>query len=252
MGELNIHQRINAIQKEVEYIKRGQIDKGTGVLYDEVIAKSRALFVEHGVLIVPDLIADNHRATEKNKAYIYEGFYRVSYINIDNPEDRFYTDVRGDAIDTGDKGPGKSLTYAVKASMVKVLLLETGINDESRSAEPQLYSKDQFTIYHDLINDQKAFELYCFSQTVSEEMTTSLYNSFPDGKKTSGKKEYSALMTKGLTDFQNLIDTVDQMADKEDIAITEELDDLGDLEKRVVAGRLQPSTIKYLKSLKDK
>lgn len=251
MGELNIYQKINEVRKEVEYVKRGSAGQGTGVLYDEVVALARDSMVNHGILVTTDFISDNSRLTDPKKSYIYEAFIKVWYVNCDNPSDKFSTDIVAHAMDGGDKAPGKALTYATKASLVKVLLLETGINDESRTAQPVIYAKDQFDFYHDLVTDKNAIGLFCFSRTISEEVNTSLYNSFPDGKKSSGKKEVNELTMRGAKDVQDLVVTLDQMASNEDIAITEEVEGFGDIEKRVIGSLLQPSTVKFIKQCKE-
>ena len=40
MSELNIYQRINAVRKEIEYVKIVSAGQEQGVIYDEVIALS--------------------------------------------------------------------------------------------------------------------------------------------------------------------------------------------------------------------
>ena len=251
MGEVNIYQKVNEVRKEVDYVKRGSSGQGTGVLYDEVVALARNSMVNHGIIVTTDFISDNSRLTDPKKSYIYEAFIKVWYVNCDNPDDKFSTDIVAHAMDGGDKAPGKALTYATKASLVKVLLLETGINDESRTADPINYAKDQFDFYHDLIRDQNAIGLFCFTRTISEEVNNSLYNSFPDGKKSSGKKEANALIMKGAKDVQELVVILDNMAVSEDIAITEEVEGFGDIEKRIIGQKLQSSTVKFIKQCKE-
>lgn len=51
MSDLNIYQRINAVQKKVAYIKRGSAGQGTGVLYDEVVSEIRKEMVAQGIVI---------------------------------------------------------------------------------------------------------------------------------------------------------------------------------------------------------
>jgi len=149
MSELNIYQRINAVMKEVEYVKRGSAGQGTGVLYDEVIAQLRASLIKHGIIVVTEKFGESRARTTAKGHYVYECDFSVKYINMDNPEDCFNTVVEAHAMDTGDKATGKAITYATKASLVKVFSIETGENDESR-AEMQDLS---------LITEEKAQEL---------------------------------------------------------------------------------------------
>ena len=52
------------------------------------------------------------------------------FINADDPEDRFSIKTYAHSDDTTDKGPGKAYTYAVKMALLKVLMLESGDNEE--------------------------------------------------------------------------------------------------------------------------
>lgn len=131
---MNIFQRINAVMKDIDYIKRGSAGQGTGVLYDEVIAGLQPLLVEHGIVVAVDFIADTSRTNPKG-SYIYEGYFDVHYINIDKPEDKLTCKIVAHAMDSGDKAPGKAITYACKIAHLKTFGYETGENDESRVAE---------------------------------------------------------------------------------------------------------------------
>lgn len=132
---LNIYQRINKVISECLYVQRGSAGQGTGVLYDEVISLLQPLLTKHGIVIITEKTGTARCRDNKKGNYIYECDFNVSYINIDNPEDKFTHLVESHASDAGDKAPGKAITYAAKISMVKVFQIETGINDESREEE---------------------------------------------------------------------------------------------------------------------
>ena len=88
MSELNIYQRINAIMRDENiYLKKGSAGQGTGAQYDELIAVLAPKLTEHGIVVSVDKIAARSRETKKG-GYIYEADFKVSYINIDKPEDR--------------------------------------------------------------------------------------------------------------------------------------------------------------------
>ncbi len=132
----NIYQRINAIMKDQSiYIKKGSAGQGTGAQYDEIISVLAPLLTKHGIVVTVDKVGDARARETKKGAYIYEGDFNVSYINIDNPEDILVTFVESHAQDGGDKAPGKANTYATKTSMLKVFGIETGDKEESRSEE---------------------------------------------------------------------------------------------------------------------
>lgn len=128
----NIYQRIRDVISEGLYIKRGSAGQGTGVLYDEVIAVLTPHLTKHGIVFNVEKVGEGRSRANAKGNYIYESDFNVHYINIDNPEDRFTTLVEAHAMDSGDKAPGKAITYATKISLLKVFQIETGENDESR------------------------------------------------------------------------------------------------------------------------
>jgi hypothetical protein len=129
----NIYQRISAIMAEGIYIKKGNAGQGTGVLYDEVISILNKLMVKYGVVSATEKHGESRsRAAGKNGNYVYECDFVVSLINIDNPQDKVSVRVEAHAMDSGDKAPGKAITYATKTALLKLFSIETGINDESR------------------------------------------------------------------------------------------------------------------------
>lgn len=132
MSDKNIYQRINAVMGDISYVKRGSAGQGTGVLYDEVIADLQPLLIQHGIVVKVDFLADQSRNNAKGN-YVYEGYFQVSYINMDVPTDFFTSNVVAHAMDAGDKAPGKAITYAAKIAHLKTFGYETGDNDESRS-----------------------------------------------------------------------------------------------------------------------
>ena len=69
------------------------------------------------------------------KMGLYSGTYQFTFVNIDNPDEKFTATVQAHANDNGDKAPGKALSYAAKSVLLKVFCLETGENDESREEQ---------------------------------------------------------------------------------------------------------------------
>jgi len=158
MSDLNIYQRINAVMKDVKYVKKdGQISGGganyKAVTHDQVVSVARAALVEHGVMIYPNqlkgefLIRRDLSATPPVKMGLYSGTYEINFVGIDKG-DKLTVTVESHANDNGDKAPGKCLTYATKAAILKVLVLETGESDESREE-----MADTDTITSDQVNE---------------------------------------------------------------------------------------------------
>ncbi len=141
----NIYQRINAIQKEVGYVKK-DTEVGFGnntykaVSHDAVLASLREQLVEKNIIVVPqqrDLGSTLKTGeTAKGKDWIlFRALYDIKYICADNPTDFLVVSVEGHGEDQNDKADGKAITYACKMAHLKLFLLATGINDEERMEE---------------------------------------------------------------------------------------------------------------------
>lgn len=119
----NVYQRILGIMSELSYIQKG--DKQVNnqyryVSHDQVTAKLHPLLVKYRVLMIPSV--DKH--TQEGNRTMVEQFVYV--VNVDRPEDQFMLKTFGYGVDSGDKGPGKAMSYAFKMAALKALSLETG------------------------------------------------------------------------------------------------------------------------------
>ena len=157
MEKPNIYQRINAIMKEGVYLKKGSAGQGSGVQYDELISVIAPLLAKNGIVVTSEKKGESRSRTNTKGHYIFESDFYITYINIDNPQDRFTTITEGHAMDSGDKAPGKSITYATKISMLKVFGIESGDNEESRAEQRDinLISPEQIDQLVNLLCDEK-------------------------------------------------------------------------------------------------
>lgn len=126
---LNIHQRLQAIQGEVSYVKKdkeisfGKAGGYTVVGHDAVTKLVHPLLVKHGVNVIPTV---TNTVQEGNRTHLELTF---DWVNVDNPDDRFQTQSIGYGIDAQDKGVGKAWSYAQRYTFLKTLHLETGDRD---------------------------------------------------------------------------------------------------------------------------
>lgn len=119
----NIFMKILNIMGELDYIEKG--DKTVNgqyrfVSHDQVTEKIHHLLVKHKVTPVPtvkEIRQDNNR-TVVNLA--------VSFVNAECPSDLFTIEFPGYGIDSGDKGPGKAISYAYKYALLKTFNISTG------------------------------------------------------------------------------------------------------------------------------
>lgn len=153
---MNLHQRLNEVRKKVEYIKKDKsVDTYKAVTHDLVVAMTRTHMIEFGVLTFPEQLSGcmgpqtmkaskDGNSQVPNSMRLYEGEYNIWFVNIDDPKnDREAVRVHAHAMDNGDKAPGKAVTYATKAAILKMLSIETGEDDESRVEHLKTITEEQ-------------------------------------------------------------------------------------------------------------
>jgi len=153
-GDWNVLQRINGVMGEINYIKKNRtVGKGNmsykATSHDDVTKATHPLMKKYGLVVIPmlvsDEVVDTGTITSSGTPIIrYEAIYDIFFINKDDPNDKVFARVRAHANDQGDKAPGKALSYAVKNALLKVLMLETGEDDEERiDASPGPLTKSE-------------------------------------------------------------------------------------------------------------
>lgn len=138
--EWNIYQRINWVRSQIGYVQKTKTVSGQGykaVTHDEVTGMVRAHLIKAGVNTVQTLMESTFEDTgQKTKSgtpiYLYTGDYLVSFVNSDDPEDLLILSIEAQALDFGDKAPGKAMSYAKKYAYLKTFDIETGEDEESR------------------------------------------------------------------------------------------------------------------------
>jgi len=146
---LNIYQRINEVRKKISYLKKDATVTGyKAVTHDHVTASIRDHLVTFGIVIVPRQTswetADTGKATSKGTPYTrFEGDYEFDVVNVDDPKDMFTGKVHAHAEDQGDKGPGKAISYALKAFELKLFNIESGEDDEERPEQELVKLSDE-------------------------------------------------------------------------------------------------------------
>ena len=157
--KLNIYEKMSLITDEIGVIEKNlnvQVNKNASykavserdVLYNvKPIEKKYRVYsypaereiVDRDTLVketeFTDSRTDNTTITRTNSLFMrIETIYR--FVNIDNPDEFVETMVYGDGVDTGDKAPGKAMTYADKYALMKAYKLSTG-DDPDKDASPE-------------------------------------------------------------------------------------------------------------------
>ena len=162
METKNIYQKMSAITNELGVVAKNlSVDMGKGKSYKAVQEKDildavKPLEEKYGVYSYPldsritdsDVLVKENDYGKTNTLFMrLERTYR--FVNIDNPED--YVDIKsyGDGLDTGDKAPGKAMTYADKYALMKAYKIATG-DDPDKDASPENgYSKTNKETYRE-------------------------------------------------------------------------------------------------------
>lgn len=138
---MNIFKRINEVRKAIDKVSKDKKVEGyMAVTHDNVTALTREHLVTHGIVIVPKLISERTvptgTFTSRETPFIrYEATYQFDVVNADDPADMFSAVIGAHAIDHGDKAPGKVLSYAKKALILKLLELESVSEEEGRQEQ---------------------------------------------------------------------------------------------------------------------
>lgn len=169
---MNIYQKLNNVRKAVPYIKKDKKIHGyQAVTHDQVTAHIHDACVENGVFIIPtqingSLSSSGMQTSKGITITLYQAEYIVAFVNMDDPNDKVEISVHAHANDTGDKAPGKALSYAVKYAALKVLMLETGDDEESRvegeRAKKEKIGEDQVKWINDKI-EEYGIDEYAFT-----------------------------------------------------------------------------------------
>ena len=139
--------------QEVKYVQKDATVQGyKAVTHDQLVSNARQSLVDNGVAIAVSQI-DGEIVDTVGKMRLYRGKYSIKAVNIDTPSDYIPLEIEAHAFDNGDKAPGKCATYATKTAILKLLWLETGENDESRTEVKEVINKEQCIELAKLINN---------------------------------------------------------------------------------------------------
>ena len=150
----NIFQRMAAISDELGVVaKNTVVNAGSKNSYKavserDIIDAVKPLEAKYRVYSYPsdrEILESDNLEKENNYGKTTSFFTRVrtvyTFVNIDNPEDRFSTIVFSEGIDAGDKGSGKAMTYADKYALMKAYKISTGDDPDQNASEENHYTR---------------------------------------------------------------------------------------------------------------
>jgi hypothetical protein len=238
--------------KKVSYVKKDtQVQNYKAVSHDQVVSIVRPFFIEFGIVVHveqfgSEILVDKD---QHNKMHLYAGDYLVNFVNAEDPEDKIIIRINAHAADNGDKAPGKCVSYATKTALLKILLLETGENDESRAEAEQGFTDIQKNEFYEIIERKDALGFAAFIRYVGQDVETKLYKTFPKGKISELKETCRKLQAKGFEKAQKTADEITKLSNNEDVAVAEIIDELTHQEKQLIATMLDQKTIEYLRKM---
>lgn len=149
MKELNIYEKMSAIVNELGTVAKNlSVDLGKGKNYKAVQEKDvldaiKPLEEKYRIYSYPkERKVIDKDILEKETSYgITKSLYMrietvYEFVNLDKPEEKITMVSYGDGIDSGDKAPGKAMTYSDKYSLLKAYKVATG-DDPDKEASPE-------------------------------------------------------------------------------------------------------------------
>ena len=145
---MNIYEKMLSIASELNNVeKTTELDVGKGgkkPVFGEqdVLGAVKPLLLKYKVYGYPYArrIIDSGTLAQGERSVNFmrvETTYR--FVNVDKPEEYVEVTSYGDGLDSGDKAPGKALTYSDKYALMKAFQIVTGDDPDQETPEPTPY-----------------------------------------------------------------------------------------------------------------
>ena len=137
----NLYQRLLAIMAEAGTMKKAGFNDFNQYSYvkeSDVAEKFQQLLVTHGVFLFSSVIKARSVQVQSSsgKPSILSAVHMLyTFVNADNPEEKFRVKAAGDGMDTGDKAIYKALTGAHKYLLIRNFNLGSDNDAETDSPE---------------------------------------------------------------------------------------------------------------------
>lgn len=167
--KLNIYEKMSLITEEIGVIEKGlkvQVNKTSSykaVSERDVLDAVKPIERKYRVFSFPktrQILEKDILVTENEYGKKSTLFMRIDtvycFVNLDKPAEYIETNVYGDGLDTGDKAPGKAMTYADKYALMKTYKLSTGDdldkNPSTDKIKKNKMEEELILIYLDKLN----------------------------------------------------------------------------------------------------
>lgn len=164
---LNIYQKMLQATMNIDRVKKGlTIEAGKtkdgkvrtykAVSEGDVLNAVKPIEIELGIFSYPvkrtllesstlvNVTEYNGNTRERKEQFMrVETVFR--FVNVDNPTEWVEVTTYGDGIDSGDKAPGKAMTYADKYALLKAYKIETGDDPDQEASKEYAVKKSPIT-----------------------------------------------------------------------------------------------------------
>lgn len=143
--KMNLYEKLSKITSDLGFVAKNlnvQLAKGGYKAVGEVDVLEAVKPLEHKYRVYSypysrEISVD--KEVEVGQYKTINQFIRVDvvyrFVNIDNPSEFIDIATYGDGIDTGDKAPGKAMTYADKYALLKAYKISTGDDPDQKGSE---------------------------------------------------------------------------------------------------------------------
>ena len=210
--KLNIYERLSLITDEIGVIEKNlnvQVNKTASykaVSERDVLDNVKPIEKKYRVYSYPV-----HREIIDSETLVKESEYNGNitrtnslfmrllttyrFVNIDKPEEYIETTVYGDGVDTGDKAPGKAMTYADKYALMKAYKLSTG-DDPDKEASPEKGYQKKETTKKDTTDYKALVEKYITENNIDKVAFCKTYKLHSKSTNEDFKKAYELVEVK--------------------------------------------------------
>ena len=135
--------------------------------------------------------------------------------------------------------------------MLNFFSFETGENEESRTYEAPVYTDLLKSHLDELLEQDDALGYLCFSRTAGNDVMTALSGTFAKGTISQQKAKMKKLSADGwdiLKDYKRQI--TEGIDGGDNMAVAQLVDEMGNVEKKLLAGLLTQEQIEHLRTIK--
>lgn len=136
---MKIHEALTHVMEDVQAVAKTDRNTSQGFNFrgiDAVVNAVAPALRKHGVLVMPVVDSYSYSTVEvgRNKTAMGHVIVKVRYVFVGPEGDNLYTEVFGEAMDSGDKAMPKAMSVAFRTALLQALALPTDEQDPDASS----------------------------------------------------------------------------------------------------------------------